>query len=107
MDDELLDDILTAERQIRRQIDAAKEESAAHLQRLRQEFEEDLQNESRQLQGKVQEVQCRAEETAQEEAEALLAAARTFSERLDHLSPEELDRVVRRELHRILPEGAE
>lgn len=107
MDEELLSDILAAEREIRRQIDATREESAARLEALRLECEATLEQECRTLQGEGEEAQCRAEEMAQTEGEALLAAARSFAERLDRLTPEELDLVVRRQLQRLLPEGVE
>ena len=106
MDDELLSDILAAEREIRLQIDALEQQTAERLETLRQELDQMLDNESRALQVELEQAQTRAAQSAQREADALLDEARAFALRLENLEDQELDRVVIRHLSRILPEGA-
>jgi len=106
MDDELLSDILAAEREIRLQIDAMEQQTAERLESLRQELEQKLNNESMALQAELAQALARAEQTALREADALLAEARAFALRLENLDALELERVVLRHLGRILPEGA-
>jgi len=106
MDDELLSDILAAEREIRLQIDAMEQQTAERLETLRQELEQKLNNESVALQAELAQALTRAEQTALREADALLAEARAFALRRENLDARELERVVLRHLGRILPEGA-
>jgi len=106
MDDELLSDILAAEREIRLQIDAMEQQTAERLETLRQELEQKLNNESMALQAELAQALTRAEQTALREADALLAEARAFALRLENLDALELERVVLRHLGSILPEGA-
>ena len=106
MDDELLSDILAAEREIRLQIDALEQESAERLAVLRQQLDQMLDTESTALQAELERARIAAEQAALREADALLAEARAFAVRLEQLDNVELDRVVIRHLSRILPEGA-
>lgn len=106
MDDELLDDILAAEREIRLQIDELEQKITAQRETLRQELDQMLDNKSRTLQAEQEESLSRAEQTALQEADELLAEARAYALRLENLNTPELDSVVLRHLARILPEGA-
>lgn len=106
MDDELLSDILAAEREIRLQIDALEQQTNERLETIRQELEQMLDNVSGTLQVEREQARIRTEQTAQQEAEALLAEARAFAQRLENLDTLELDRVLIRYLAGIRPEGA-
>jgi hypothetical protein len=106
MDDELLSDILAAEREIRQQTDALELQTAQRLEKLRQELAQTRDAESIALQAQLEQARIRAEHTSQHDADGLLAEARAFARRLDNLDDQELDRVVIRHLASILPEGA-
>ncbi len=105
MGDDLLSDILAAEREIRLQIEALEQQTAERLETLKQELEQMLETESTALQAEREQARTMAEQTAQREADALLAEARAFALRLENLDTMELERVVLRHLARILPEG--
>lgn len=107
MGDELLSDILAAERDISLQIDNLERQTAERLEKLRQELDQLLGNESRSLQHELEQAQSRVEQSARQEADALLAEARAFALRLENLDTPELEKVVIRNLFRILPEGAD
>jgi len=106
MDDELLSDILAAEREIRLQIETLEQQTAQRLETLKQELEQMLSNESLALQTEMEQARIRAEQSALRETDVLLAEARAFALRMDNLDAQELDRVVILHLARILPEGA-
>ena len=105
MDDELLSDILAAEREIRLQIESLEQQTADRLERIRADLDLMLEDESRALQAGFEQALRNAEHSAGQEAEALLSGARAFALRLEHLDAVELDRVVLRYLTRICPEG--
>jgi len=105
MDDELLTDILAAERDIRLQINALEQQTAERLEALKQELDQMLESESTALQSELDLARTSAEESAHREAEALMAEARAFALRLENLATLELDTVVLRHLARILPGG--
>jgi vacuolar-type H+-ATPase subunit H len=105
MDDELLGDILAAERDIRLQINALEQQTTERQEALTQELDQMLENESMALQAELELARGRAGESAQREGESLLAEARAFALRLESIDTMELDRVVVRHLARILPEG--
>lgn len=105
MDDELLADILAAERDIRLQINDLEQQTTARLEALKQELDQMLENESMALQEELELARSRTGESARLEAEALLAEAGAFALRLENIDTMELDRVVVRHLARILPEG--
>lgn len=107
MGDELLSDILAAERDISLQIDDLERQTAERLEKLRQELDQLRGNESRSLQHELEQAQSRVEQSARQEADALLAEARAFALRLENLDTPELEKVVIRNLFRILPEGAD
>jgi hypothetical protein len=106
MADELLSDILAAEQAIRLEIDAREAQVAQELERLQQELDAELANETRALSEQLAAALRRTEAEAQQEAAALLESAQTFARRLENLTDPELDEVVRRHLGQILPEGA-
>lgn len=107
MDDKLLSDIFAAERSIRQQIDVLEQQTAERLETLAQELDRMLESESSALQAELELAQARAEESARQEAEALLAEAGAFALRLKNIDYQELDTVVVRHLARILPEGGQ
>ena len=105
MEDELLADILAAERDIRLQIEGLEQRTAERLESIKQELDLMLENETKALQAELDLAQSRAVESARLESEALLAEARACAVRLEHIDDSELDRVVGRHLDRILPKG--
>ena len=107
MDDKLLSDIFAAERSIRQQIDVLEQQTAEQMEALGQELDRMLKNESSALQAELEMAQARAEESAQQEAETLLAEAGAFALRLKNIDSQELDTVVVRHLARILPGGGQ
>ncbi len=107
MDNELLSDILAAEREIHLQIDALEQQEAERLATIRQELDRMLDNESMALRAELDQAEIKAGQAAQQEADALLVEARTFALRLEKLDNLELDRVVLHHIARILPEGAD
>ena len=106
MDDELLSDILAAEREIRLQIDALELQTEQRLEKLRQELAQTRDAESIALQAELEQARIRAEQSSQHEADGLLTEARAFARRLENLDNQVLDQVVIRHLASILPEGA-
>lgn len=106
MADELLSDILAAERAIRLEIDELEEEVAAELERLQLELDAKLAAASRALQDELAAALSQAETMTQQEAEVLLDDARAFARRLENLDTAKLDEVVRCQLMQILPAGA-
>lgn len=106
MADELLSDILDAERAIQLEIDELEAQVAQELDRLQQEFDSELVNASRTLQDELAVSLNRAESEAQKEATALLDAAQAFALRLEKLDTPALERAVLRHLVQILPKGA-
>lgn len=105
MEDELLSEILATEREMRLQIDALKQQTAARLETLRQELGQILESEARALQGELEKARDRAGQAALLEVDAQLAEAGAFALRLEKLDDVELDRVVLRHLAGIDPEG--
>lgn len=106
MDDGLLSDILAAEREITLQIEALELETRARLEKLGQELEMKVAAEKELLQAELANAMAKAEQSAEEEAMAILAEARSLALRQSKLTAEQLDRVVLRHLARIYPEGA-
>ena len=106
MDDELLSNILAAERAIRLEIDELEEQVAQELERLQQELDSELANEAKAAQEELAAALRQAEATAQQKAASLRAGAQVFARRLEDLDNTELDRIVRRHLLQILPDGA-
>jgi vacuolar-type H+-ATPase subunit H len=106
MADELLSDILAAERAIRLEIDELEEEVAEELESLQQELDAELAAAARALQAELSVALSQAETMAQQEAAALLDDVRAFARRLENLDTAKLDAVVRRQLVQILPAGA-
>lgn len=107
MDEELLSEILAAERDIRLQIAALEQQTGERLEKLRQELDQMLGNESDSLQHELEQARARTEQAAQQEADALLAEAQAFAVRLENMDVQELGKMVIRHLSRILPEGTD
>lgn len=105
MDSGLLSEILATEHEIRLQIDALQQQQEQRLDTVRQDLVRMLDEESGILQAELEQARIRAEQRSKLEADALLAEARAFALRLENLDLLELDRVVARNLSRIIPEG--
>lgn len=106
MDNELLSDILAAERDIRMEIAVLELREAERLDTLRRELDQALDNEATALQAELEQAGTKAGLDAQLAAEALVAEARAFALRLERLGDPELDEVLLHHIVRILPEGA-
>lgn len=107
MEDELLSDILAAEREIRLQIDALEQQAAERLETVRQELARKVEQETLTLQAELEKNLSLARQKAGAEAEAVLAEARSYALRLENLKSVELERVVLHYLTRIRPEGSD
>lgn len=107
MNDELLTDILAVECDIRLQIDALEQQTAERLGALKQKLEQMLESESMALHAELELELAKSGQSAQREADALLAEARAFTLRLENIDTQELERVVIRHLARTLPEGGQ
>lgn len=107
MEDELLSDILAAEREIRLQIDVLEQQTAERLETVRQELDRRVEQETVSLQAELEKNLSIARQKAETEAEALLAETRSYAIRLENLENVELDRVVAHYLSRIRPEGSD
>lgn len=107
MEDELLSDILAAEREIRLQIDAMEQLTAERLESVRKELDLLLEHETLSLQAEHEKTLNIAGQKAEAAAAALLAEARKFAHRLDNLESVALERVLLHYLTRINPEGSD
>lgn len=105
MADQLLSDILEAEREIRLQIDALELQIADRLEKLLQELGQARSDDSRVLEAEREQTRTMVEQTARREADVLLTEARAFAMRMEILDTRELDSIVLPQLARILPEG--
>ena len=105
MADELLSDILAAERAIHLEIDALEAQVAQELERLQHELDAELVNTAKALSDELAAALRRTEAEAQQEADSLLDEARALARRLENLDTAQLDEVVRRHLVQILPAG--
>lgn len=106
MADELLSDILAAERAIRLEIDELEEEVAQELEKLQQELDAELADAARALQAELAAALSQTESMTQQEAAALLDDARAFARRLESLDTAKLDEILHRQLVQIFPSGA-
>jgi len=102
MGDELLSEIVAAEREIRRQLTALREESAARLAAARSEAEEELRQEAARLEIEFARSVDEAERDARQESLAVVAEAEGDVARFDSLPAEILDGIIARHLHGIV-----
>lgn len=102
MEDELLADILAAERAIRLEIEGEERLSEERLAKLGQELERRLADEAETQQAALEQALAASGQQAEEEAAVLLEEARTYARRLENLDDVELDRVLVRHLMPIL-----
>lgn len=104
MDNELLTDILAAEREISQRISTLELQAAERLEMLNKELEQMLAREAAQLDKELQLAGAAAEQAATVEADALLNSAREYAARLEDIPPLELGRVLLRHLVSLIPE---
>jgi vacuolar-type H+-ATPase subunit H len=107
MEDELLSDILAAEREISRQIDALEQQTAARLESVRQELARKVEEETLSLQAELEKNLSSARQKAEAASAALLAEAQNYAIRLKDIENAQLDRVLLHSLTRIRPEGCD
>ena len=105
MDDELLAEILAAEREIRQEIESLERQTADRLERLKNELGRTLEAETRALLAETELAMDISGKRAEEEAETVLAEARAYALRLEMLDNVKLDTLLARYLTRIHPEG--
>jgi len=105
MSEELLSEIVAAEREIRGQLSALQKESAARLAAVRSETAEELRRESARLEAEFDAAIEQASLQATEAGAALVAEADAYAQRLGSLDPALLERVIVRHLQRICPEN--
>lgn len=105
MGKELLSEIVATEREIRRQLAALKEESAARLAVARAEAEEELLREETRLGEAFDRAMEAVAQEAQQESLSLVAEAEAYVARLDSLETETLDRLIVRHLRDLVREN--
>lgn len=104
MNDLLLSDILTAEREISQRLAAVEKEAAASLEELKRALAAELAQEADRMQVEtVRRVEAAAD-AARREAAAVIEQAAAYAERLNDLDDSELDRAVSGVLARLLQE---
>lgn len=104
MDEELLSDILEAEREIRQRNAALEQETNARLAVLAAEMEDAVRQEAARLDEVLAgELEC-AGQAARDDSAALLAEAHAYAERISFLGAAEVDLLVIRHLEHVFPE---
>lgn len=101
MSDELLSEIVAAEREIRRGILALEEECAARLARAKSEAEGELRGEAERLEVELAAALEEATRGALSEAQTVVAGADAYARRLASLPAEQLEELILRQLQRI------
>ena len=105
MSDDLLTDIVAAERDIRSRNTTLERELADRLEALRLELAAEFQQEVVSREVSLARALDHAIQSARREAASLLAEAHAYAERLNALDASELDPVVVRHLVHLHPEG--
>lgn len=103
MDNDLLSEILSVEREIRSRIADIQGEAATRLDSLKREIETGSARECGRLQAEVSRAVETAECSAREEAAVLLAEANAYAERIAALRDDELDGIIIRHLEQLRP----
>lgn len=104
MDNEILTTIISLEHEIQERLSAEEQSAARMLQLLREELEEEARQEEDRLQAAGQVALARASREAEAGAEALLLAARAKAKLLEELTDDTLRECVGRHLVKLLPE---
>lgn len=104
MADELLSEIVAAEREIRRQLSLLKGESETRLATARAGAEEALRREAARLDAEFARAMEAVAREARQESLAEVAAAEAYVARLDSLETEMLDRLIVRRLRDLVRE---
>jgi len=102
MSEELLSEIVAAEREIRGQISALQKESVARLAALRSEAAEELRREATRLEAEFDAALDQAALRAEEAGATVVAEADAYAQRLGSLDPALLERIIVRHLQRRL-----
>ena len=98
MSEELLSEIVAAERDIRRQISVLEEELAARLATVRAEAAEELQREAERLEEELAWELEQASRSARDEAKAVVAEADAYAGRIRCLEAGRLEGMIVRHL---------
>jgi hypothetical protein len=101
MAEELLSEIVAAEREIRLQLSRLEEELAARLDGVRAETQEELEREAASLAAELEAELAKASRFAEKEARSRVAEARAYAERLGALTTDQLDDIVCRHLRAV------
>lgn len=104
MNDLLLSDILTAEREISQRIAAVEKEAAASLEELKRTLEAELAQAAERLQVETARRVEAAATAARREAAAVIEQATAYAGRLQSLADGDLDRALSGVLARLLQE---
>ncbi len=104
MSEELLSEIVAAERDIRLRVRAVEEETAARLAGVREEAAEAFRREADRLDDELARALEEAEREARDEARGVVAEARAYADRLRGLDAGLLEEVVVRHLRSLRQE---
>ena len=106
MPDELLSEIMAAEREIRRQLSALEKERTARLAAARAEAAETLRQEAARLEAQFDRALETVTQEAEQESLAVVAGANAYAGMLSSLEADRLDRIIARHLHVLRLEDA-
>jgi vacuolar-type H+-ATPase subunit H len=103
MDDGILTDIITVEKEVRERLDAERERAAALLEQVRNDLEEEFRREEKSLQEALDNARVAARAEAEQKAAHLVQDAAERGERLARIDEEALRRVVVEHLAGLMP----
>ena len=103
MENDLLDKIIAAEKEIKECLDDEKAKAREWLENVRKEAEEDFSREKARTTESFSETVETAKKEAEHKAALSLRAAEEQAERTEKVDDDTLRRAIMRHLHRILP----
>jgi len=103
MADQILNAIIQLESQIEQQLQEEQRRADACLERLRCELEADASQLREQIRKTNQRLLAEAESAAENDYDDILDAEKAYCHRLEGLSEEALEEVLRRQLTKLLP----
>ena len=103
MENDLLDKIIAAEKEIKECLDDEKAKAREWLQNVRKEAEEDFGREMAKTREFFNETVETAKKEAEHKAALIVRAAKEQTERIEEVDDDTLKRAIMRHLHRILP----
>jgi len=103
MENDLLDKIIAAEKEIKECLDAEKAKAREWLENVRKEAEEDFSREKARTTESFSETVETAKKEAEHKAALIVRTAEKQAERTEKVDDDTLRRAIMRHLHRILP----